>query len=442
MAGLPVLFGKRRLRLYFSPANIEHITMDKKIEKKRWTWQRILILVVLIGGVGYLVSAVVKSAGTSRLNVQSERLMVDTVGRGNFQEFIPVTGVVEPLRTVFIDAVEGGKVEEKFVEDGAFVKPNQPILRLSNPELLVNYLNQEANIISQINQIRNTSILMEQQSLSLREQAVDVDYQMDLNGKRLDRNRELLKDKVIARVEYEEMEALMTNLKNRKKLLHATIKKDSAYQELQQQQMASSLDLMQRNLAITRQSLDQLTVRAPIAGQLSGLNKELGESVARSENIGQIDDLSSFKVRIRIDEFYISRVFNEQEGTFQFAGKTFSLKIKKIYPQVLNGAFEADMVFVGSAPEGIKRGQSVSVKLELSAEEQATLLQRGGFYQTTGGNWVYVIDPASGNARKRNIRLGRQNPNFYEVLDGLQTGDVVIISGYENFGDKDELVLK
>ncbi len=416
--------------------------MDKKIEKKRFTWQRILMAVVAIAGLSFLISSMIKNAGTTRLNVQSERLMVDTVGRGNFQEFIPVTGVVEPLRTVFIDAVEGGKVEEKFVEDGALVQANQQILRLSNPDLMVNYLNQEANIISQINQIRNTSILMEQQSLSLREQAVDVDYQLDLTTKRVARNRELYKDNVIARVEYEESEALHNNLQNRQKLLSATIRKDSAYQALQQQQMASSLDLMQRNLAITRQSLDQLTVRAPIAGQLSGLSKELGESVARSENIGQIDDLSNFKVRVRIDEFYISRVFNEQEGSFQFAGKSFALKIKKIYPQVTNGAFEADMVFVGAAPDGIKRGQSVSVKLELSAEEQATLLQRGGFYQTTGGNWVYVIDPASGNARKRNIRLGRQNPNFYEVLDGLQTGEVVIVSGYENFGDKDELVLK
>ncbi|MCB0534842.1 MAG: HlyD family efflux transporter periplasmic adaptor subunit, partial [Saprospiraceae bacterium] len=411
--------------------------MDRKITKKRFTWQRLLLAAVGLAIVGFLIASIWKNAGTSRLNVQSERLMVDTVGQGTFQEFIPVTGVVEPLRTVIIDAVEGGKVEEKFVEDGAFVKPNQPILRLSNPDLMVNYLNQEANIISQINQIRNTSILMEQQSLNLREQAVDVEYQLELNHGRLERNRSLLKDKVIAPVDVQEMEALYKNLKNRKNLLEATIKKDSAYQSLQQQQMSSSLDLMERNLAITRQSLEQLTVRAPIAGQLSGLNKELGESVARSENIGQIDDLSNFKVRVRIDEFYISRVFNDQEGSFEFAGKSYALKIKKIYPQVANGAFEADMVFVGKAPEGIKRGQSVSVRLELSAEEQATLLQRGGFYQTTGGNWVYVIDPSSGNARKRTVRLGRQNPNYYEVLEGLQTGDVVIVSGYENFGDKD-----
>ncbi|MBK6930880.1 MAG: HlyD family efflux transporter periplasmic adaptor subunit [Saprospirales bacterium] len=416
--------------------------MDRKIEKKRFTWQRILLAAAFLGALALLVASVWRNAGTSRLNVQRERLLVDTVGRGNFQEFIPVTGVVEPLRTVFIDAVEGGKVEEKFVEDGALLQTNQPILRLSNPDLMVNYLNQEATIISQINQIRNTSLLMEQQSLNLREQALDVDYQLDITGKRLERNRELHKDKVIARVEFEETEALHTNLNRRKDLLRLTLRKDSAYQALQQHQMESSLDLMQRNLAITRQSLEQLTVRAPIAGQLSGLTKELGESVARSENIGQIDDLSTFKVRVRIDEFYISRVFNEQAGSFQFAGKSYGLKIKKIYPQVSNGAFEADMVFVDKAPEGIKRGQSVSVKLELSAEEQATLLQRGGFYQSTGGHWAYVIDPATGNARKRKIRLGRQNPNFYEVLEGLQVGEAVIVSGYDNFGEKDELVIK
>lgn len=416
--------------------------MDRKIEKKRFTWQRIILVLAAAGALIFLIATMLRRSGTSRLNVQTERLMIDTVSRGNFQEFIPVTGVVEPLRTVFIDAVEGGKVEEKFVEDGAFVQANQSILRLSNPDLMVNYLNQEANIISQINQIRNTSLLMEQQSLNLREQALDVDYQIDITGKRLERNRSLFQDQVIARVEFEENEAQHSNLLRRKELLRATIRKDSAYQALQQQQMESSLDLMQRNLTITRQSLEQLTVRAPIAGQLSGLTKELGESVARNENIGQIDDLSNFKVRVRINEFYISRVFNDLEGSFQFAGKTYKLKIKKIYPQVANGAFEADMVFVGPAPEGIKRGQSVSVKLELSAEEQATLLQRGGFFQTTGGNWVYVIDPGSGNARKRSVRLGRQNPNYYEVTDGLNPGDIVIVSGYEQFGDKDELILK
>lgn len=416
--------------------------MDKKIEKKTWTPLRIGLVAAAILGATAAGLSIAKHSKGSRLNVEKERLTISTVSRGNFQEFIPVTGVVLPLRTVRMDAIEGGKVEEKFIEDGALVKKGQQILRLSNPDLLVNYLNQEANIISQINQIRNTSLLMEQQSLNLREQALQVDNQIRVIDKRLGRNRKLAQDRIISQVELDEMEDDFSYQKARRTMLAATMRKDSTYQVLQQQQMNSSLDLMQRNLAITKQSLDHLIIRAPIDGQLSGLAKELGESVARAENIGQIDDLSNFKVRVRIDEFYISRIAVGQEGSFQFDGREHKLKIFKIFPQVSNGAFEADMVFEGAAPEGIKRGQSVSVRLELSAEEEATLLARGGFYQTTGGNWVYVIDAATGNGIRQTVRLGRQNPNFYEVLEGLKAGDQVITNSYENYGDKDILILQ
>ncbi len=418
------------------------VVMDKKIEKKTWTPLRIGIIAAVVLGLGFVGRSFYKNAGVSKLNVNTERLTVATVEKNKFQEFIPVTGVVLPLRTVRMDAIEGGKVEEKFVEDGAIVQKGQQILRLSNPDLMVNYLNQEANIISQINQIRNTSLLMEQQSLSMKEQALQVDNLINTTEKRLRRNRELFKSNVISQVELEEMEDESVYLAARRKMLKATLRKDSAYQVLQQQQMTSSLDLMQRNLGITRQSLDQLIVKAPISGQLSGLTKELGESVARSENIGQIDDLSAFKIRVRIDEFYISRIAVQQEGSFTLAGENYTLKISKIYPQVANGAFEADMVFIGDLPKSIKRGQSVSVKLELSAEEEAVLLARGGFYQSTGGNWVYLLDPSTGNAIKQTVRLGRQNPNFYEVLEGLKPGDKVITNSYDNYGDKDVLVLK
>ncbi len=283
---------------------------------------------------------------------------------------------------------------------------------------------------------------MEQQSLNLKEQALSVEYQIDLISKRLERNRKLYEGKVVSKVEVEEMEDEFENLLRRKQLLRATIEKDSAYQELQQIQMESSLDLMERNLEITRQSLDNLIVRAPIDGQISGLTLEIGELVTEGENIATLDNLENFKLQVRVDQFYISRVFLNQEGSFEFAGKEYYLRISKIYPQVNNGAFLVDMIFTGDTPEGIKRGQSVSVKLELSAEEEGRLLARGGFYQTTGGNWVYLVDPSSGNAFKRNIRLGRQNPNYYLVEEGLDIGDVVIVSSYENFGDKDELVLK
>ena len=316
------------------------------------------------------------------------------------------------------------------------------ILRLSNPDLMSNFLNQEANIISQINQIRNTSLLMEQQSLNLKEQSLNVLYQIDLTSKRLVRNKQLYASNVIAKVDLEEMEDEYENLLRRNDLLKRTIAKDSAYQALQQSQMESSLDLMQRNLEITRQSLENLVIKAPIDGQLSGLNLEIGELVTEGENIATLDNLENFKIQVRVDEYYISRVFLNQEGSFQFAGKWYNLRIAKIYPQVTNGAFLVDMVFTDETPSGIKRGQSVSVKLELSAEERVMLIARGGFYQTTGGNWVYVIDPSTGNARKRNIRLNRQNPNYYEVTNGLEEGEVVIVSSYENFGDKDELILK
>lgn len=416
--------------------------MDRKIEKKRFTWQRILIIAIAVAAAAFFISNYYKNAGVSKLNVQAERLLLDTVHTAIFQEYISVTGVVLPIKTVQLDAIAGGKVEEKYVEVGAMVKQNDPILKLSNPDLLLNSLNQEANVIAQINQIRNTSLLMEQQSLALKEQALNVEYLIDLNQKRLKRNRKLYADQVIAQVEMEELEDEVENLDRRNQLLKATIRKDSAYQALQQIQMQSSLDLMERNLEITRQNLDNLLIRAPIDGQLSGLNLEIGELVATGENIAAIDKLDNFKIQVRVSEFYISRVFLNQKGSFEFAGERYFMAITKIYPEVENGAFLVDMIFTGEAPEGIRRGQSVSVKLQLSAEKESKLLARGGFYQSTGGNWVYVYDPSSGVARKRNIQLGNQNPNFYEVLEGLEDGEIVVVSSYETYEKKDELVLK
>lgn len=405
-------------------------------------WQRISVVAIALAAGVFFVNYVYKNSGVSRLNVQTDRLLLDTVHNGVFQEYIAVTGNVLPIKTVYIDAVEGGKVEEKYIESGAMVRRGDQILKLNNPDLLLTSLNQEANVIAQINQIRNTSLLMEQQSLRMKEEALNVEYLLDLTEKRLKRNRQLYAEKVIAQVTLEEMEDEFENLQRRKKLLQATIQKDSAYQELQKVQMKSSLDLMERNLEITRQSLDNLVIRAPIDGQLSGLTLEIGELVSTGENIATIDKLDRYKIQVRVDEFYISRIFLNQLGSFEFAGETYALKINKIYPEVNNGAFLVDMVFTEETPEGLKRGQSVSVKLELSAEKNSALLARGGFYQSTGGSWAYVLSPDGSKAIKRNIRLGNQNPNYYEVLEGLETGDVVIVSTYENYGDKDELVME
>ncbi len=416
--------------------------MDRKIERKGPNWRRIVPIVVISAILLYFILSIYRDSGTSRLNVQTERLLLDTVHHGIFQEFIPVTGAVLPIKTVLIGAVEGGRVENKLVEDGVFLKTGQKILELSNPDLQLNYLNQEASIVAQINQIRSNTLLMEQQSLNLKETALSVDYQIDLLTKRVARNRSLHKDGVIAEVEFQETEDELEHLLRRKKLLVQTIRRDSASAVLQQAQMNNSLDLMKRNLEIAKKSLENLIVRAPIDGQLSGLTAELGELIIESSQIAQMDDLSNFKIRVQIDEFYISRIYTGQNGSFQFAGDTYELTIQKIFPQVINGAFAADMIFTGKTPEGIKRGQTLSVKLELSAEEEALLLARGGFYQTTGGNWVYVLDEGGTTAYKRNIKVNRQSPNYYEVISGLEPGEVVITSSYDNFGDKDELVLK
>lgn len=418
------------------------MSMDKKIEKKRFSIQKILIYSVIIIAAVFLFTAIYRDAGTSRLNIQSERLLTDTIQKGVFKEFITIFGTVEPIKTVYLDAIESGRIEEIFVEDGTIVTEGQELLRLSNLDLQLNVLNQEAQIITQINTIRNTSILMEQQSLNLKEQALDVEYQIDLLGKRTDRNSILFKDSVISQVDYEETQDEYEHLLRRRKMLGATMEKDSLFQAMQKNQMDNSLDLMNRNLAIAKNSLKNLVVKAPISGQLSSLDSEIGELIAEGNRIAQIDVLEDYKIRARIDQFYISRIFPQQEGTFTMDGKTYNLKIKKIYPEVANGEFEVDLVFIGERPKNIKRGQSISLKISLSDETQATLLAKGGFYNKTGGNWVYVIDQGKEQAYKKDIKVGRQNPNYYEVVQGLEVGDVVIISSYDNFGDKDVLVLK
>lgn len=418
------------------------IIMDRKIEKKKFQPGKIALYAVIIGAAGFFLSNIYKDAGTSRLNVETERLLIDTIQKGVFQEFIPISGVVQPIKTVFIGALEGGQVEEIFVEDGAMVQKGQPILRLSNSDLQVSYMNQEADIVSQINQIRSSSIMMEQQSLNLQEQALDADYRLIQAKRRLDRNKSLYNDEVISQVEFQENEDEYNYLQRRVKQLKKNLSKDSVFQSFQAQQMETTLDLMKRNLAVSKASLENLIVKAPISGQLSSLDKEIGELIAKGEKIAQIDLLDNFKVRARIDEYYISRIFNGQTGTFQFANETYELIIKKIYPDVTNGSFEVDLVFTSTPPKTIKRGQTVSIRLSLSNETQATLLERGSFYQTTGGNWVYVIDPNTGNAYKKEIKIGRQNPSYYEVLQGLSPGEIVITSSYETFNEKDELVLK
>lgn len=414
--------------------------MDEKIEKKR-PIGRIILITLGVLGLGFLLTSIYRNAGTSKLNVAQERILTDTIHTGVFKEFITIFGTVEPFKTVYIDAIESGRIEEIFVEDGTTVDKTTPILRLSNLDLQLEVLNQEAQIVDQINTIRYQGIVREQQSLNIREQALDVEFQLDLLQKRTSRNRQLIQDSVIALVDYEETQDEYEHLLRRKKLFEATITKDSLAQVAQQNQMETSLDLMRRNLDFAKNSLDNLIIKAPIKGQISSFDAEVGELINQGSRIAQIDVLDNYKIRARIDEFYISRIFPNQAGAFTMDGKTYNLSIKKIYPEVSNGTFDVDLIFIGDRPNNIKRGQTISLKLSLSDETESMLLAKGGFFQSTGGNWVYVLEQ-DGIARKKNIQLGRQNPNYYEVQQGLQNGEIVIVSSYENYGDKDELIIK
>ncbi|MEM9917991.1 MAG: efflux RND transporter periplasmic adaptor subunit [Bacteroidota bacterium] len=415
--------------------------MDRKIEKKNWTVTRLLVIAGVVVAAGFLLSYVIKDANVSRQNVKAERLLLDTVDKGPFQVFIPINGVIQPIKTVFLDAIEGGRLEEILVEGGSVVEKGQAILRLSNDDLQRSYINQEAQLIGQINQIRNLSIVMEQTSLNLKEQSLNNAYRLTQLKRAVDRNKALIKDNVISQVDWEESKDEYDYLLQRKEMLKLTMQKDSLSNVIQQEQMESTVDLMRRNLEYAKKSLENLVVKAPVGGQLSSLDREVGQLINKGETIAQIDDLSNYKVRARIDEFYISRIFEGLEGNFNFDNQDHTLRIHKIYPEVLNGSFEVDMVFMTTPPKSIKRGQTISIKLALGNESEALLLAKGGFYQSTGGNWVYVLGQ-DGTAYKREIRVGNQNPNYYEVLDGLMPGDVVITSSYDNFGDKDELVLK
>lgn len=413
--------------------------MDQKIEKKTSPWRFLLYGLVGLGFV-YLLFRLYQESGTSKLIIDQERILIDTIETSIFKEYISIFGTVEPLKTVYIDAIERGRVEEVYVEDGTMVEANTPILRLSNLDLQLEVLNQEAQIVDQINTIRYQGIIREQQSLALREQALDVEFRIDLFEKRVKRNSQLIRDSIIAQVDFDEAQDEYEHLLRRRKLLKATIEKDSLSQVIQQDQMETSLDLMRRNLAFAKNSLDNLIIRAPIKGQLSSLDREVGELINQGNRIAQVDVLDDFKILARINEFYISRIYPQQAGTITINNQTYNLSIKKIYPEVQNSTFEVDLVFDGERPRNIRRGQSVTVKLSLSDETKAKLLKKGGFFKDTGGKWVYKIG-TDGNARKQDIILGRHNPDYYEVQGGLSDGDVVIVSSYKTYGDKDELVI-
>ena len=413
--------------------------MDKKIEKKFWNTKRI---VWISGGtlvVALLLYQLIFADKRSSLNVDKEKITVSEVTQGIFDEFIVVSGVVQPIKTYRIDAIEGGYVKEKVIEGGTTVKAGDVILKLDNNRLQMEFVQQETEINRLINDLQNTRLKLKTDKFGLQRTMNDVDYQLSQAKDYNDRNEKLFKDKVISEQEYLKTKRDYEKLKNQQGIEVQSQNYQNDNSKLQVVQLESTLQHSQKNLQLMKENLNNLVVKAPVGGLLSSIEAEVGSSIVAGQNIGQIDDLNGFKMRAGVDEHYISRIFVGLKATMEFSNQNYELVISKVYPEVKAGRFEVDMTFAAKTPDGIRRGQSASIRMELGKSAKAILIPVGGFFSETGGNWVYVMDATGKKAVKRNITLGRRNPEFFEVLDGLKPGEKVITSSYENYGKNEVL---
>lgn len=415
--------------------------MDKKIKKKRFTLKRIVTwtgIVALVTLVGY---QLLFADRRSKLNVEKEKITISTVKRGVFQEYIPQTGIVQPSRTVFLDAVEGGIIKRVAAESGSMLKRGDVIVELSNLNREITVLDQEARLNESLNQLRQTRLQLTQNDLTQQQQLAEIDNQLAIFGPQYERMKKLYEKKMISKQEFERVEADFLFNKKRREITYQAYKTDSLGRIYQLNQINSQEKKMTESLNNVGKILDNLIIKSPIEGQLTSPQLEVGQSVNSGERLGQVDVVGSYKVRVPIDEYHLPRIATGLIATTKFNNQTYELKINYIYPNITDGRFEVDMEFIGKAPEGIRRGQSLRLRIELSKSSEELLLPVGGFYKDTGGNWVFVLDEGN-RAVRRDVSIGRKNAEFYEVLGGLEPGDKVITSSYDNFGDNEVLILK
>ncbi|MCB0426995.1 MAG: efflux RND transporter periplasmic adaptor subunit [Mangrovimonas sp.] len=416
--------------------------MDIPIEKKKYNISKLLKIGGIVAVLALIVFVLISSGGNSKLNVEKERISISTVTEGAFQENIPVNGIVLPISTIYLDALEGGRVEELFVEDGAIMKQGEPILRLSNTDLELSLVNQETSVYNLLTQMQISQTAARQNTINRLNQMTDVENAYIEAERVYNLNKKLYEKKAIGRQEFLESENNFNYQKERMQLAKEILKQDSIAVKQVNDQEASSYARTKSALELMRKKVGDLIVRAPVDGQLTSLDAEIGQSKTKGERLGQLDVLNGFKVRVDIDEHYISRIYAGQKGTFPLNNNTYTLVIKKVYTQVTNGRFQVDMEFDGDVPEGIRRGQTLQIRVALSEEKQAVMIPKGGFFQQTGGNWIFKVSDDGNSAYRMDIQLGNQNTEYYEVLQGLKPGDKVITSSYDNYKDIQELVLK
>ena len=416
--------------------------MDRKIEKKKITSSRIAGVAVILIIFIFAIYTFFLRDSSSVYKIEKERVTISTVREGVFREYTPVTGRIEPIETFFLDVSDGGRVVEKYVDEGEILHIGDPIIKLDNPELTLNIIYNEANVFQQINNLRSTRLQFEMQTLNLKNQLFELEYESKNYRRDFETDRELYKKNLISKIAFERSRDRNELGIKKLELARKTFEQDTTLSREQINQLEKSVNQLQANLKITKRQLENLTGRAPINGQLTALNAEIGESISRGQNLGRIDNVDSFKVTAGIDELYIARIKAGQMAEFKLNGKSYQLKIKTVYPQVKDGKFNVDLIFSGSAPSGIRRGQSLQLRIELSDRKKALLVDRGGFFQSTGGRWIYALDPTGTIAVKQEIELGMKNPKAFEVISGLKEGDIVIVSSYEDFGGAEKIVFK
>lgn len=417
--------------------------MDIQIEKKTG-WKRLATkkAIPYYAGAALLifVAWLALRDYSSTLKVDVTGLNITTVKSGEFNDYVRVTGQVQPIKTVQLSPLEAGIVEKIVIEEGASVKQGDIIVELSNHNLSLQILDAEAQLAEKQNFLRNTVISMEQEKLSLKQERLQLNIDVARKERLYRQNEALYNKKLLSREEWLQAKEDYELAKDKRELIIERQKQDSIYRSVQIEQLDNDLANMRRNMSLIRERVANLRIKSPIAGELGQLDIVLGQSLSMGEKIGQINDLQDYKIEAQIDEHYIDRVKNGLEATFERQGTNYNTTVRKVYPEVRNGQFKADFVFCGSRPDNIRTGQTYYLNLQLGQPVQAIIIPRGAFYQSTGGNWVYVVKEGENKAVKRNVRIGRQNPQFYEVLEGLEPGEKVIISSYDSFGDNDVLI--
>ena len=415
--------------------------MDRQIEKKsflrRYAWY-----IAAAAALAALLVWIVLGTTASTMTIDATDITISDVTRGKFDDYVRLNGQVLPIQVVQISPEEGGIVREKVVEEGTRVRKGDVILRLSNSNLDLQILNAEAELAEKQNLLRNTQVAMQQDRLNNRTEQATLDTDCDRKRRAYEQNARLYKERLISKEVYLQSREDYKLARRKQSLISQRLKQDSLYRHVQMAQMEDNLDNMRKNVLLVRDRKNKLEVRSAIDGELGLLDVELGQNIAAGQNIGQINDLSDFKVQAQIDEHYIDRVRPGLSASFSRDGKTYRLRVRKVYPEVRNGTFRTDFVFVDERPAQMRSGQTFYVELALGKSQQATLIPRGTFFQTTGGNWIYVLDRSGKKAYRRNISIARQNPQYYEVTEGLEPGEKVITSGYEAFKDNEVLILK